>query len=167
MRHRLDSRLSAWDTTDLEDPNVKTYSPKAGDIARSWHVIDASGQPLGRLASRVAQLLTGKHKAGYAPHMDVGDYVVVVNAAQVRVSGRKVDQKRFYRHSGYPGGMKSVSLREMLAKNPTRVVEHAVRGMVPHTTLGRHVLRKLKVYASQEHPHGGQVAPGSRKEMSQ
>ena len=144
---------------------MKTYSPKAGEITHAWHVIDATGQPLGRLASNVAQLLKGKHKPSYVPHLDVGDYVIVVNAARVAVTGRKLDQKMYYRHSGYPGALKSVSLREMLVKHPTRVVEHAVKGMVPHTTLGRQVFRKLKVYAGPSHPHGGQVTPGSKQQQ--
>jgi large subunit ribosomal protein L13 len=144
---------------------MKTYSPKAGEITHAWHVIDATDQPLGRLASNVAQLLKGKHKASYVPHLDTGDYVVVVNAARVAVTGRKLDQKMYYRHSGYPGALKSISLREVLAKHPTRVVEHAVRGMVPHTTLGRQMFRKLKVYAGPNHPHGGQVTPGSKQQQ--
>jgi large subunit ribosomal protein L13 len=143
---------------------MKTYSPKAGEITHAWHVIDATDQPLGRLASAVAQILKGKHKASYVPHLDTGDYVIVVNAARVAVTGRKLDQKMYYRHSGYPGALKSVSLRDMLAKHPTRVVEHAVRGMVPHTTLGRQVFQKLKVYAGPNHPHGGQVTPGSKQQ---
>lgn len=145
---------------------MKTFSPRASEIARAWHVIDASGQPLGRLASHVAQMLRGKHKPSFAPHLDCGDYVVVVNAARVAVSGRKSDQKMYYRHSSYPGGLKSVSLRDMLAKHPTRVVEHAVKGMVPHNALGRQVLGKLRVYAGPEHPHAGQVTPGrSQREV--
>ncbi len=143
---------------------MKTYSPKAREIVRAWHVIDASGQPLGRLASQVAQLIKGKHKPTYVPHLDSGDYVIVLNASKVAVTGNKLAEKRYYRHSGYPGGMKSRSLQEELAKFPTRVIEHAVRGMVPHTTLGKHMLRKLKVYAGPNHPHAGQVSPGGKRE---
>ncbi len=142
---------------------MKTYSPKASEITRAWHVVDATGQPLGRLASHVAQLLRGKHKPTYAPHLDVGDYVVVINAERVSVTGRKLTQKMYYRHSGYPGGFKAVSLRDMLQKHPTRVIEHAVRGMLPHTVLGRQIFKKLKVYAGPNHPHGGQVTPGVKK----
>jgi large subunit ribosomal protein L13 len=148
----------------MGDSSVKTYSPRARDITHAWHVVDATGQPLGRLESRVAQLLKGKHKPGYVPHLDTGDYVIVVNAGKVSVSGRKLEQKRYYRHSGYPGALKSVALGDVLAKHPTRAVEHAVRGMIPHTTLGRQMFKKLKVYAGPDHPHGGQVAPGVRQQ---
>jgi|SRR5581483_2187656 len=141
---------------------TRTYSPKAGEITRTWHVIDATGQPLGRLATRAAQLLMGKHKPGWAPHLDTGDYVVVINAAKVALTGRKLEQKTYFRHSGYPGGAKVVTVREMLAKHPTRVIEYAVRGMLPHSVLGEHMRDKLKVYAGAKHPHGGQVNPGSR-----
>ena len=137
---------------------MKTYSPKASEIVRRWHVIDASGQTLGRLATQIAQLLKGKHKAMYAPHMDVGDFVVVVNAEKVRVTGDKLEQKQYYRHSGYPGGIRSVSLGAQLQAHPTRVIEHAVRGMLPHNALGRAMYRKLKVYAGPTHPHGAQLA---------
>ncbi len=137
---------------------MKTYSPKASEIVRRWHVIDASGQTLGRLATQIAQLLKGKHKPMYAPHMDVGDFVVVVNAEKVRVTGDKLEQKQYYRHSGYPGGIRSVSLGTQLQTHPTRVIEHAVRGMLPHNALGRAMYRKLKVYAGPTHPHGAQLA---------
>ncbi len=137
---------------------MKTYSPKASEIVRRWHVIDASGQTLGRLATQIAQLLKGKHKPQYAPHMDVGDFVVVVNAEKVRVTGDKLEQKQYYRHSGYPGGIRSVSLGTQLQAHPTRVLEHAVRGMLPHNALGRAMYRKLKVYAGPTHPHGAQIA---------
>ncbi|MCC6176721.1 MAG: 50S ribosomal protein L13 [Chloroflexi bacterium] len=136
---------------------MKTYSPKAKEITREWHVIDATGVPLGRLASQVAQLLRGKHKPTYAPHLDTGDHVIVVNAAHVALTGAKVDQKMYYRHSGYPGGFRAVPVKVELARRPERVVERAVRGMVPHTALGRQQLRKLHVYAGGEHPHAGQV----------
>lgn len=137
---------------------MKTYSPKASEIVRRWHVIDASGQTLGRLATQIAQLLKGKHKAYYAPHMDVGDYVVVINAEKVRVTGDKLEEKRYYRHSGYPGGIRSVTLGTQLRAHPARVIEHAVRGMLPHNALGRAMYRKLKVYPGPKHPHGAQVA---------
>jgi large subunit ribosomal protein L13 len=137
---------------------VKTYSPKASEIVRQWHVIDASGQTLGRLATQIAQLLKGKHKPNYAPHLDVGDYVIVINAEKVRVTGGKLEGKKYYRHSGYPGGLKTVTLGTQLRAHPERVIEHAVRGMLPHNVLGRAMYRKLKVYAGPTHPHGSQVA---------
>ncbi len=136
---------------------MKTYSPKAAEIERRWHVIDASGQPLGRLASQIATLLRGKHKAMYTPHMDTGDFVVVVNAAKIRVTGDKLLEKVYYRHSGYPGGLKAEILRDLLARKPERVIEHAVRGMLPHNRLGRRMFTKLKVYAGPTHPHEAQV----------
>jgi len=138
----------------------KTFSPKGKEITRDWHVIDASGVPLGRLASRVAQLLRGKHKPTFAPHLDGGDHVIVVNAEQVALTGNKIDQKMYYRHSGYPGGFRALPVRTELAKRPDRVVERAVRGMVPHTALGKQQLRKLHVYAGPDHPHAGQVNQG-------
>lgn len=139
---------------------MKTYSTKASDIEREWHVIDASGKTLGRLASEVARLLRGKHKPIYVPHLDTGDYVIVINADKVRVTGNKAKQKLYYRHSGYPGGLKSTSLAEMMASQPTRVIEHAVRGMLPKNPLGRAMLKKLKVYAGPNHPHQAQVKEG-------
>jgi large subunit ribosomal protein L13 len=129
---------------------------KPEDIQRDWYVVDASGQTLGRLASEVAQIVRGKHKPIYSPSVDVGDYVIVVNADKVQVTGRKLDQKVYYRHSGYPGGLKEVSLRRMLQEHPTRVIEHAVRGMLPKNRLGRKMFKKLKVYAGAEHPHEAQ-----------
>jgi large subunit ribosomal protein L13 len=135
---------------------VRTFSPKAGDIQRQWHVIDASDVVLGRLASHVAVLLRGKHKPIYAPHLDTGDFVIVVNAAKVALSGTKLTDKRVYRHSGYPGGIRSVTYGELLAKHPERLVEGAVRGMLPKNTLGRNMLRKLKVYPGPDHPHQAQ-----------
>jgi large subunit ribosomal protein L13 len=134
----------------------RTYVTKPEDIQRDWFVVDASGQTLGRLASKVAQIVRGKHKPIYSPSVDVGDYVIVVNADKVRVTGRKLDQKKYYRHSGYPGGLKEVSLRRMLEEHPTRVIEHAVRGMLPKNRLGRKMLKKLKVYAGAGHPHEAQ-----------
>jgi large subunit ribosomal protein L13 len=135
---------------------VRTFSPKAADIQRQWHVIDASDVVLGRLASHVAILLRGKHKPIFAPHLDTGDFVIVVNAAKVALTGNKLADKRVYRHSGYPGGIRSNTYAELLAKHPERLVENAVRGMLPKNTLGRHMLRKLKVYAGPDHPHQAQ-----------
>jgi large subunit ribosomal protein L13 len=148
-------------TVDYRETHVDTvrsYTPKAADVVRDWHVIDATDRPLGRLASEVAQLLRGKHKAMYAPHMDVGDYVVVINAANVGITGKnKRQDKMYYRHTGYLGGLKSVSLGQMMARSPERVIEHAVRGMLPKNALGRAMYRKLRVYADARHPHQGQV----------
>jgi large subunit ribosomal protein L13 len=135
---------------------VRTFSPKAGDVERQWHVIDASDVVLGRLASQVAILLRGKHKPVFAPHMDTGDFVIVVNAAKVALTGAKLENKRAYRHSGYPGGIRSIAYSELLAKHPERAVEKAVRGMLPKNSLGRSTLRKLKVYAGPDHPHQAQ-----------
>jgi len=145
---------------------VKTYSPKAAEIVRQWHVIDASGQTLGRLSSQIAQLLKGKHKAYYAPHMDVGDFVVVVNAEKVRVTGDKLENKNYYRHSGYPGGLTTISLAAQLRAHPERVLEHAIRGMLPHNALGRAMYRKLKVYAGPSHPHSSQVAHSGNQQSA-
>jgi large subunit ribosomal protein L13 len=136
---------------------MKTYSTKASDIERRWHVVDASGKNLGRLATEVAVLLKGKRKPIYSPHLDVGDYVIVVNAAKIDVTGKKLTQKIYYRHSNYPGGLRSVRLNEMLGAHPTRVIEHAVKGMLPHNRLGASMFKKLKVYAGAEHPHEAQV----------
>lgn len=137
---------------------MKTYSPSATEIKREWQVVDASGQVLGRLASQVAKLLMGKHKSIYTPHLDTGDYVMVLNAAKVEVSGKKANQKIYYRHSGYPGGLKEITFRELFSKDPTRVVEAAVKGMLPKSRLGRAMFKKLRVYAGSEHPHHAQVA---------
>lgn len=134
----------------------KTYVTKEEDVQREWYVIDASGQTLGRLAARVASVLRGKHKPVYSPSVDAGDFVIVVNAEKVHVTGRKLDQKMYYRHSGYPGGLKESTLRNLLQQHPTRVIEHAVRGMLPKNRLGRQVFRHLKVYAGSEHPHEAQ-----------
>jgi len=136
---------------------VRTYSPTPKDIERRWYVVDAEGKTLGRLASEVARVLTGKHKPAYASHMDVGDFVIVVNASKVRVTGRKLDQKEYYRHTQHPGGFRAVKLREQLRRYPERVIVHAVRGMLPKNTLGRHQLTKLKVYAGDKHPHEAQM----------
>jgi large subunit ribosomal protein L13 len=135
---------------------VRTFSPKAADIQRQWHVIDASDVVLGRLASQVAILLRGKHKPIFAPHLDTGDFVIVVNAAKVALTGTKLTDKRVYRHSGYPGGIRSVTYADLLEKHPERLVERAVKGMLPKNTLGRNMLRKLKVYAGPDHPHQAQ-----------
>jgi len=135
---------------------VRTYSPKGNDITRQWHVIDASDVVLGRLASQVAVLLRGKHKPIFAPHVDTGDFVIVINAGKVALSGNKLEQKRAYRHSGYPGGLRSISYGELMEKRPDRAVEKAVRGMLPKNSLGRKTLRKLKVYAGPDHPHSAQ-----------
>ena len=134
---------------------MRTYVPKADEISRDWLVVDASNQVLGRLASEVATLLRGKHKPEYTPHLDAGDFVVVVNAKRVRVTGRKLEEKIYYRHSGHPGSLRSESLRERLEKNPERVIR-AVWGMLPKNRLGRQLLRKLKVYAGPDHPHAAQ-----------
>jgi large subunit ribosomal protein L13 len=136
---------------------MRTYSTKVSDIEREWWVMDASGKTLGRLASEVARLLKGKHKPIYSPHLDVGDYVIVVNAAKVRVTGGKLTQKIYYRHSQYPGGLKSTSLKKMMETYPTRVIEYAVKGMLPHNRLGAAMFKKLKVYPGAEHPHQAQV----------
>ncbi len=132
---------------------MRTYSPKPGDVTHEWHVIDATDVVLGRLASQAAQLLRGKHKPIYAPHADTGDFVVIVNAAKVAVSGNKRDAKLLYRHSGYPGGLRSQTVGQLLDTRPERLVEKAIVGMLPHNSLGRSMARKLKVYAGPEHPH--------------
>jgi large subunit ribosomal protein L13 len=135
---------------------VRTYTPKPGDVERTWYVIDATDVVLGRLATQVSTLLRGKHKATFAPHVDTGDFVIVVNAEKVALTGNKRSQKLAYRHSGYPGGLRAVGYTELLAKRPERAVEKAVQGMLPKTSLGRAQLRKLKVYAGAEHPHAAQ-----------
>jgi large subunit ribosomal protein L13 len=135
---------------------TKTYTPRPRDIERRWYVIDADGIVLGRLASEVAKILRGKHKPMFAPHMDTGDHVIVVNAAGVRLTGAKVDQKIYYRHSGYPGGLREQSYSKLLAERPTLIVEKAIRGMLPKSRLGRQMISKLAVYAGPEHPHQAQ-----------
>ncbi|HET8599231.1 MAG TPA: 50S ribosomal protein L13 [Segeticoccus sp.] len=135
---------------------MRTYTPKPGDITRAWHIIDATDVVLGRLASQTAQLLRGKHKPTFAPHVDTGDFVIIINADKVALTGAKLEQKKAYRHSGFPGGLKSQSYEELLAKNPTKAVEKAVRGMLPKNSLGRQQLSKLKVYAGDTHPHQAQ-----------
>jgi large subunit ribosomal protein L13 len=135
---------------------VRTYTPKPGEVEQTWYVIDATDVVLGRLASQVATLLRGKHKPQYAPHVDTGDFVIVVNADKIALTGAKREQKMDYRHSGYPGGLRATSYVELLEKNPRRAVEKAVKGMLPHTSLGRKMLTKLKVYAGPQHPHQAQ-----------
>ncbi len=135
---------------------MRTYTPKPGDITRAWHVIDATDVVLGRLASQTAILLRGKHKATFAPHVDTGDFVIIINADKVALTGAKLEQKKAYRHSGFPGGLKSESYEVLLEKNPAKAVEKAVRGMLPKNSLGRQQLTKLKVYAGSEHPHAAQ-----------
>ena len=138
-----------------------TYRLKAGDMDRRWHVMDAAGRPLGRIAGEAARILQGKHKATFEPHMAMGDFVVVVNAKEVDLTGKKRDQKIYYRHTGYPGGLRERSFDEQMAKDPTRVIEKAVKGMLPSGVRGRAMLRMLKVYAGPEHPHAAQLAAGS------
>ena len=135
---------------------MKTYAVKASEIEREWHVIDAAGKNLGRLASKIAVILRGKHKPSYTPSMDVGDFVIVINASKVASTGNKLQNKMYYRHSLYPGGLKTVRMADMLARHPERVIQHAVRGMLPKNRLGRAVIRKLKVYAGDSHPHAAQ-----------
>lgn len=141
---------------------MKTYSVKIAEIEREWHVIDASGEILGRLATRVARLLMGKHKPIFSRNLDTGDYVVVINAGKIRVSGNKLEQKVYYRHSGYPGGLKEITLERMLKTRPGRVIEHAVKGMLPKNRLGAQMLKKLKVYAGGTHPHLAQTETGAK-----
>ncbi len=135
---------------------VRTYTPKPGDITRQWHVIDATDVVLGRLASQTAILLRGKHKPTFAPHMDMGDFVIIINADKVALTGAKLEQKRAYRHSGFPGGLKSTTYAELLEKNPERAVEKAIRGMLPKNSLAAQQIGKLKVYRGAEHPHAAQ-----------
>jgi large subunit ribosomal protein L13 len=145
---------------------ASTYFAKPGEVAENWRVLDATGQTLGRLARDIAVTLQGKDKATYTPHTLTGDFVVVVNASRVRVTGNKATQKYYYRHSGYVGNLKSMRLREMLEKRPERVLELAVKGMLPRNHLGRQMLRRLKVYAGAEHPHQAQVAGSARRSGS-
>jgi len=134
----------------------KTYSAKPNEIEQKWYVVDAEGKTLGRLSTEIARILRGKHKPIYTPHIDTGDYVIVINADKVRVTGKRLDQKIYYRHSGYMGGLTAISLRRMLETHPERVIEHAVKGMLPKNRLGRQMYKKLKVYASPDHPHKAQ-----------
>ena len=144
---------------------MKSYTAKPADIERAWHLIDATDQTLGRLSSRVARLLMGKHKPMFTPHMDTGDYVVIINAEKVRVTGRKALQKVYHRHSGYPGGLKTITLGKMMKEFPTRAIEHSVNGMLPHTRLGSGMKKRLRVFAGAEHPHGAQITVDSTKEV--
>ena len=135
---------------------MKSFMAKKDEVTRRWFVVDAQGKVLGRLASRIAMVLRGKNKPQFTPHMDTGDFVVVVNADQVRLTGRKLDQKVYYRHSGYMGGLKETPIRNLLKKKPEEILRHAVRGMLPKNSLGRHQLKKLKIYTGAEHPHEAQ-----------
>jgi large subunit ribosomal protein L13 len=135
---------------------VKTYVTKPGSVEREWLIVDADGQTLGRLASQIAARLRGKHKPEFSPSVDVGDFIVVVNAEKIRVTGRKMEQKKYYHHSGYPGGLSEINLAGQLERHPTRVLKAAVRGMLPRNRLGRSMLKKLKVYAGPDHPHQAQ-----------
>ena len=144
---------------------MKTYTAKPGEIQRDWYVVDADGQILGRLATEIADTLRGKNKPAYTPHVDTGDFVIVVNAGKVRVTGKKLEQKIYYRHSGYPGGLRERTLAEQLARRPEEVIRKAVKGMLPKNKLAAAQLRKLKVYAGPEHPHAAQN-PAPLKESS-
>ncbi len=145
---------------------TNTYNLKEKEIVKDWHVIDATGQTLGRLATRVASLLMGKHKPTYSPHLDMGDYVVVINAEKVRVTGNKLKDKVYYRHTGYMGGLKATTLEKLLATKPQRVIELAVQGMLPRNRLSRQMLRHLKVYAGPSHPHQSQVTASQARQAS-
>jgi large subunit ribosomal protein L13 len=135
---------------------MKTYSAKPGEVTREWYLVDAEGKTLGRLATQIADTLRGKRKPQFTPHVDTGDFVIVVNAEKIRVTGNKLDQKRYYRHSGYPGGLRSRTLREQLDRRPTEVLRVAVKGMLPKNRLARQQITKLKIYAGPEHPHEAQ-----------
>ena len=134
----------------------KTYYPKPGDVTREWYIIDATGQNLGRLATQISKLLLGKEKPEFTPGVDVGDFVIVINAEKIEVTGNKLDDKIYYRHSGYPGGIKAINLRNQLEKHPDRVITSAVWGMIPHNRYGRKIMKKLKVFGGSEHPHKAQ-----------
>ena len=136
---------------------MKTYNPKPGEIQRDWLIVDAEGKTLGRLATQIAERLRGKNKPQFAPHVDIGDFVVVVNAEKIAVTGKKLEQKIYYKHSGYPGGLRERTLREQLQRQPTEVLRKAVKGMLPRNRLARHQLTKLKIYAGPEHPHEAQA----------
>lgn len=139
----------------------KTYHLKSNQITRRWHLIDAKGEVLGRLASRIAYLLMGKHKKEYSPHLDMGDYVVVINSSKIKVTGKKLDQKVYFRHSGYPGGLKKVTLGKLLAKNPGRVIELAVKRMLPSNRLRTRRMRRLRVFADEKHPYSDKIKNGN------
>lgn len=134
----------------------KTYIPKAGEITHDWVLVDANDQNLGRMASEIARVILGKNKPNFTPGVDTGDFVVVINAERIRVTGNKLEDKMYYHHSGYPGGLKSISLRQQLEKHPDRVIRAAVWGMLPHNKLGRQLIKKLKIYAGPDHPHAAQ-----------
>jgi large subunit ribosomal protein L13 len=139
--------------TCVERCDMKTWTPKQGEVERKWFVIDAKDKVLGRIAAETARILRGKHKPQFAPHMDTGDFVIIINASKVRLTGKKLQQKVYYHHSGYPGGLKSTKAEKMLKEKPDRVIRHAVRGMLPKNTIGRAQLTKLKIYADDTHPH--------------
>ncbi len=143
---------------------MKTYALRAKEIDKAWQVIDGEGQTLGRLSTRIATLLMGKHKPAYSPHLDMGDFVVVVNASKIKVTGNKLEAKIYYRHTGYMGGIKETVLEDMLARHPERVLELSVRGMLPRNRLARHLLRHLKVYAGPDHPHEAQVNASRKRQ---
>jgi large subunit ribosomal protein L13 len=143
----------------------KTYSPKASEVIHAWRLVDADGLTLGRLATQIATWLRGKHLPTFSEHMDLGDFVVVVNAARIKVTGNKAQQRMYYRHSTYPGGLKAVAQGDLLAKHPERVIKQTVRGMLPHNALGRKMLRKLKVYAGPQHPHSAQFRAAEKQQQ--
>lgn len=144
--------LSNWERMTVQ----KTYIPKAGEITHDWVLVDANDQNLGRMASEIARVILGKNKPNFTPGVDTGDFVVVINAERIRVTGNKLEDKMYYHHSGYPGGLKSISLRQQLEKHPDRVIRAAVWGMLPHNKLGRQLIKKLKIYAGPDHPHAAQ-----------
>lgn len=135
---------------------MKTYSLKLGDVEKKWYLVDAEGKTLGRLSTQIAAILRGKHKPTFTPHMDMGDNIIVINAEKIQLTGRKAEQKKYYRHSGYPGGIKVTSFSDMIEKKPKMVITIAVKGMLPHNRLGRRILKNLKVYSGTEHPHASQ-----------
>ncbi len=135
----------------------KTFTPKTAELEHDWYVVDAAGKTLGRLSSDIAHVLRGKHKPIYSPHMDTGDYVIVVNAEKIAVTGKRAEQKKYYSHSGYPGGLRERAYKDVIAVHPHRILEHSIMGMLPHNTLGKQMYRKLKVYAGPTHPHQGQT----------
>jgi len=143
---------------------MKTYTAKAADIKREWHLVDATDQTLGRMSTQIARLIMGKHKPIFTPSQDTGDYVVVINAAKIRFTGNKAKQKLYYRHSGYPGGFKSVSLEKMMQMDPSKVITHSVNGMLPHTRLGAVMRKRLRVFNDDEHPHAAQLQGNTVKE---
>ena len=142
----------------------RTHTARKADVTSEWKVVDAAGKPLGRLASEIARVLQGKHKPIYTPNILTGDYVIVLNASQVAVTGKKLEQKKYYRHSGYPGGLRTTTLQRLLDRHPERAIQHAVKGMLPKNTLGRHMLRRMKVYSGSEHPHQAQVTATERRQ---